>query len=196
MNLVFKIKVFVVSKIWYFNKSIYFYFPKIWVVTLKSESGCKSYRIFCEDIFCRFRARFGPEIQRKSCRTIFLYFRFWLSLNQKFNREFNREFLVKPRIQPGIPVSPPIAIFGFPYKRGFFPNGFLEFLSMKYTSIVDPFELSSSLFPPMILAFFKGFERGDLDLQSPQNHSSSKSGKSFESRSWSHWLTSTLVLPL
>jgi hypothetical protein len=33
INLVFKIKVFVVSKIWYFNKSIYFYFPKIWVVT-------------------------------------------------------------------------------------------------------------------------------------------------------------------
>jgi hypothetical protein len=30
INLVFKIKVFVVSKIWYFNKSIYFYFPKIW----------------------------------------------------------------------------------------------------------------------------------------------------------------------
>jgi hypothetical protein len=30
---------------------------------LKSESGCESYRIFCEDIFCRFRARFGPEIQ-------------------------------------------------------------------------------------------------------------------------------------
>jgi hypothetical protein len=28
-----KIKVFVVSKIWYFNKSIYFYFSKIWVVT-------------------------------------------------------------------------------------------------------------------------------------------------------------------
>jgi hypothetical protein len=23
---------------------------------LKSESGCESYRIFCEDIFCRFRA--------------------------------------------------------------------------------------------------------------------------------------------
>jgi hypothetical protein len=31
--LYFKIKVFVVSKIWYFNKSIYFYFPKIWVAT-------------------------------------------------------------------------------------------------------------------------------------------------------------------
>jgi hypothetical protein len=33
INLVFKIKVFVVSKIWYFNKSIYLYFPKTWVVT-------------------------------------------------------------------------------------------------------------------------------------------------------------------
>jgi hypothetical protein len=30
---------------------------------LKSESGCESYRIFCEAIFCRFRARFEPEIQ-------------------------------------------------------------------------------------------------------------------------------------
>jgi hypothetical protein len=34
INLVLKIKVFVVSKIWYFNKSIYFYFPKFWVVTV------------------------------------------------------------------------------------------------------------------------------------------------------------------
>jgi hypothetical protein len=33
INLVFKIKVFVGSKIWYFDKSIYLYFPKIWVVT-------------------------------------------------------------------------------------------------------------------------------------------------------------------
>jgi hypothetical protein len=32
---------------------------------LKSESGCESYRIFCEVIFCRFRARFEPEIQPK-----------------------------------------------------------------------------------------------------------------------------------
>jgi hypothetical protein len=35
INLVFKIKVFDVSKIWYFNKSIYFYFSKIWVVTME-----------------------------------------------------------------------------------------------------------------------------------------------------------------
>jgi hypothetical protein len=38
MNLVFKIKVFVVSKIWYFNNSIYFYFPKIWVVTTTKDA--------------------------------------------------------------------------------------------------------------------------------------------------------------
>jgi hypothetical protein len=37
---------------------------------LKSESGCKSYRIFREDIFCRFRARFGPEIQPKINRKV------------------------------------------------------------------------------------------------------------------------------
>jgi hypothetical protein len=36
---------------------------------LKSESGCESYRIFREDIFCRFRAR----------------------LDRKFNRNFNRK---------------------------------------------------------------------------------------------------------
>jgi hypothetical protein len=32
---------------------------------LKSESGCESYRIFREAIFCRFRARFEPKIQTK-----------------------------------------------------------------------------------------------------------------------------------
>jgi hypothetical protein len=37
---------------------------------LKSESGCESYRIFREDIFCRFQAR----------------------LDQKFNRKFNQNF--------------------------------------------------------------------------------------------------------
>jgi hypothetical protein len=37
---------------------------------LKSESGCKSYRIFREDIFCRFRARFGLEIQPKINRKV------------------------------------------------------------------------------------------------------------------------------
>jgi hypothetical protein len=34
VNLEFKIKVFVSSKIWYFNKTFYFHFPKIWVVTI------------------------------------------------------------------------------------------------------------------------------------------------------------------
>jgi hypothetical protein len=37
---------------------------------LKFESVCKSYRIFCEDIFCRFRARFGPKIQPKINRKV------------------------------------------------------------------------------------------------------------------------------
>jgi hypothetical protein len=88
---------------------------------LKSESGCESYRIFCEVIFCRFRARFGPKIQpeinweflvqpeinRKPSGLISSS----LGLNRKFNREFNREFPVKPRIQPGIPVSPQTASF-------------------------------------------------------------------------------------
>jgi hypothetical protein len=37
--LYFKIKVFVGSKIWYFDKSIYLYFPKTWVVT-----GCEGSR--------------------------------------------------------------------------------------------------------------------------------------------------------
>jgi hypothetical protein len=32
---------------------------------LKSEFGCESYLIFHEDIFCQFRARFGPEFQPK-----------------------------------------------------------------------------------------------------------------------------------
>jgi hypothetical protein len=37
---------------------------------LKSESGCKSYCIFREDIFCRFQARFGPDIQPKTNRKV------------------------------------------------------------------------------------------------------------------------------
>jgi hypothetical protein len=37
---------------------------------LISESGCESYRIFCEAIFCRFRARFGPKIQPKINRKV------------------------------------------------------------------------------------------------------------------------------
>jgi hypothetical protein len=60
---------------------------------LKSESGCKSYRIFREDIFCRFRARFGPEIQleinRKASELFSCIFAFDRVLNREFNREFN-----------------------------------------------------------------------------------------------------------
>jgi hypothetical protein len=32
---------------------------------LKSESGCESYHIFCEDIFCRFRARLDRKSTEK-----------------------------------------------------------------------------------------------------------------------------------
>jgi hypothetical protein len=39
VNLVFKIKVFVGSKIWYLLNSINFYFPKIWVVTTVNSDG-------------------------------------------------------------------------------------------------------------------------------------------------------------
>jgi hypothetical protein len=61
---------------------------------LKSESGCKSYRIFREDIFCMFRARFGPEINRKALKLFSCIF--------GFDRVINREFPVSPGIQPGI----------------------------------------------------------------------------------------------
>jgi hypothetical protein len=74
---------------------------------LKSESGCERYRIFREDIFCRFRARFGPEINQKPSGLISSR----LGLNQKFNQEFNREFPMKSRIQLGILVSPQTASF-------------------------------------------------------------------------------------
>jgi hypothetical protein len=88
---------------------------------LKSESGCESYRIFHEVIFCRFRTRFGPEIQPEINRKPSGLISSKLGLNRKFNREFNREFPVQPRIQPGIqpeisgptgnPVSPQTASF-------------------------------------------------------------------------------------
>jgi hypothetical protein len=65
---------------------------------LKSESGCKSYSIFYEDIFCRFRARFKPEINRKASELFSCIFGFDRVLNQ----EFNREFPVQSGIEPGI----------------------------------------------------------------------------------------------
>jgi hypothetical protein len=37
---------------------------------LKSKSGCESYRIFCEAIFCWFRVRFEPEIQPEINRKV------------------------------------------------------------------------------------------------------------------------------
>jgi hypothetical protein len=42
------------------------------------------------------------------------------------------------------------------YKRGFFPNSYLGFLSKFLTTIVEPLELASSPFPPMILAYSWG----------------------------------------
>jgi hypothetical protein len=88
---------------------------------LKSESGCESYRIFREVIFCRFRARFEPEIQPE--------------INQKPSRLFSCIFGFRSDWtefwtgnHPNKWEMTPTAIFGFPYKRGFFPNGFLGFL--------------------------------------------------------------------
>jgi hypothetical protein len=62
---------------------------------LKSESGCKSYRIFREDIFCRFRARFGPEIELE----------FQPEINRKASKLFSCIFgfdPVGPSFKPGI----------------------------------------------------------------------------------------------
>jgi hypothetical protein len=61
---------------------------------LKSESGCKSYRIFREDIFCQFRARFGPEIQSEINREASELF----SCIFGFDRVLNREFPIPPGI--------------------------------------------------------------------------------------------------
>jgi hypothetical protein len=62
---------------------------------LKSESGCESYRIFREVIFCRFQTRLDRKFNRK--------------FNRKSTEELQNYFLVfsvltefKPRIQPGI----------------------------------------------------------------------------------------------
>jgi hypothetical protein len=84
---------------------------------LKSESGCESYRIFCEAIFCRFRARFEPDIQPEINRKVAELF----SCIFSFGSGWTGNHLNKWKITP-------TAIFGFPYKRGFFPNGFLRFL--------------------------------------------------------------------
>ena len=54
------------------------------------------------------------------------------------------------------PRSTPNGHISFGYKRGFFPNGFLGFLSIFLTTIVEPLELASSPFPPLILAYSWG----------------------------------------
>jgi hypothetical protein len=88
---------------------------------LKSESGCKSYRIFREDIFCRFQARFGPEIQPEINRKVAELF----SCISGFGSGWT-EFWTGNH--PNKWEMTPTAIFDFPYKRGFFPNDFLGFL--------------------------------------------------------------------
>jgi hypothetical protein len=62
---------------------------------LKSELGCESYRIFREDIFCRFRARLDQKFNRKC--------------NRKSTEKLQNSFLVfsvlgpvGPSIGPGI----------------------------------------------------------------------------------------------
>jgi hypothetical protein len=88
---------------------------------LKSESGCESYRIFREVIFCRFRARFEPEIQpeinRKPSGLFSCIFGFRSGWTEFWTGNHPNKWEITPT-----------AIFGFPYKRGFFPNGFLGFL--------------------------------------------------------------------
>jgi hypothetical protein len=81
---------------------------------LKSDSGCKSYRIFCEDIFCRFRARFGPEIQSKINRKASELFSCIFGFDRVLNREFNREFQFRPKR----------LVFFEDYKRGLLPQMF------------------------------------------------------------------------
>jgi hypothetical protein len=74
---------------------------------------------------------------------------------------------------------------------------FSRVLEVISPTTVEPFKLYSFPIPNMIVASFEGFERGDLDLKSPLIHSSSRwEGGLLGSRSWSHWFTSTIVLPL
>jgi hypothetical protein len=82
---------------------------------------CESYRIFREVIFCRFRARFEPEIQpeinRKPSRLFSCIFGFRSSWTKFWTGNHPNKWEMTPT-----------AIFGFPYKRSFCPNGFLGFL--------------------------------------------------------------------
>jgi hypothetical protein len=80
---------------------------------LKSESGCESYCIFRETIFCRFRARFGPEIQpkinRKVAELFFLYFRF----SFRFDRKSHRKFSVSTGLWTGLAQPGPDVFLGW-----------------------------------------------------------------------------------
>jgi hypothetical protein len=53
---------------------------------LKSESGCESYHIFVRIFSAGFELGWTGN-QPKSCRTVFLYFRFWVRLDRVLDRE-------------------------------------------------------------------------------------------------------------
>jgi hypothetical protein len=92
---------------------------------LKSESGCESYRIFHEVIFCWFQDWFEPEIQPVIQLEIQLGIQPRISgptinstenstKNFWSNREFNREFQFRPKR----------LVFFEGYKRGLLPQMF------------------------------------------------------------------------
>jgi hypothetical protein len=87
---------------------------------LKSESGCESYRIFREDIFLPVSSSVGPEIQpeinQKAVELFSCFFGFGSGWTEFWTGNHRKKWEMTPT-----------AIFGFPYKRGFFPNGFLGF---------------------------------------------------------------------
>ena len=123
----------------------------------KSESGRKSYHGFCKTCFhvwpggagCltglsgtdRLPRRCQPDVFQGALRAA-------RSLARS-DRAFRQAARKTPRSAPNGHIS-------FGYKRGFFPNGFLGFLSTFFTTIVEPLELASSPFPPIILAYSWG----------------------------------------
>jgi hypothetical protein len=66
INFVFKIKNFVVSKIWYFNKSIYFYFPKFWVVTANTQGSMIKDLIMITCYKCKQKGHYADKCTKKS----------------------------------------------------------------------------------------------------------------------------------
>ena len=97
----------------------------------KTESGCKRYRLFCA-------TRYMTQCTES--------YTGWVRYITRYYRAMYRVGT----------ILPPTVRFLFAYKRGFFPNSFLGFLTTKLTSIAESLELSSSPFPPMILAYSWG----------------------------------------